>query len=156
MSSHISRLLEWDRPQQMAEIVQRRMSEHMSQRIVQEHVRVGTLDAVRDWKTWLSNYDDVAEKRGIENIQQVHWFCFLRRKDLPLEFAGQVARSAPGSPAANPNDVMLMCKQFMSDPMLLQPPMVMAHAGACGFLPPNGPNTWEMRHEIDTQGINRL
>ena len=85
MSSHIKRLLEWDSPQQMAEIVIRRMSEHMSQRIVQEHVCAGTLDAIRDWQTWLSNYADISEKRGIENIQQVHWFCFLRRKQARLQ-----------------------------------------------------------------------
>ena len=44
----------------------------------------------------------------------------------------------------------------MSDPMLLQPPIVMAQAGACGLLPPNGPTTWEKRKEIDTKSINRL
>ena len=47
MSSHISRMLEWDSPQQMVEIVQRRMSQHMAQRLVQEHVRAGTLDEIR-------------------------------------------------------------------------------------------------------------
>ena len=76
MSSHISRMLEWDSPQQMAEIVQRRMSQHMSQRIVQEHVRAGTLDAVRDWTTWLSNYADVAEREGLMASSKCIGFVF--------------------------------------------------------------------------------
>ena len=155
MSSHISKMREWDDPRQMAETVQRRMSQHMAQRIEANSVCAGTLDAIRDWTTWLSDFDDVPNKSGIVGIRAVHWFCFLRRRDLPLECAGQVAGPTLGSPT-NPNDVMLMCKEFMSDLQLLQPPELMVRAGACAKLQPTGPTTWEARKDIDTQQITRL
>ena len=139
MSTAIKKMQQWDNPAQMAEAVQRSMTAHLQRTGKQMSCSSGSLDAVRDWKAWLDGYDRVHYKQGVEHINSCHWLCFLRRKDLPLD----CSRAAVDA-VSSPNDVMLMCKEFVSDSQLMQEPVVMVHAGASFALqPPDGPAMWE-------------
>ena len=132
---------------QMAEHVQRRMSQYMASREKPINVCSGLLEGVRDWRSWLDPLDQIRTKQGIEMITHAHWFAWTTRADLPMEWAtlGPVPRAE-----AQPHDVMLLVKEFMSDINLMQPPVLMLSAGASAMLQPlAGPNAWDYRDDID-------
>jgi len=139
MSMEIASTLSWDTPRQMADIVQRRMSQHLKPL----PVRTGTLDAVRDWKTWLAPLDDIDPKNGITGLMtsNTHWLCFTRRADLPIDLAGA---PAAGGAEGLPGDVVCMAKEYMSSPSLLQEVFTVCRAGRSCLLP-NAPTTWAAR-----------
>ena len=68
MSSSIKDLLTWDTPMQMAERVQRRMSNFMGTRLCPTKVCSGLLEGVRDWRSWVDGLDFIRARRGVENI----------------------------------------------------------------------------------------
>ncbi len=157
MCGSIKDLMTWDSPMEMAERVQRRMSNFMAIRLRPIPVCSGLIHRVRDWRSWLDPLDFIRGKRGVENITGAHWLAFVRRLDVPLHWATLQPAPAPGSAATNPNDVVLLAKQFMSDADLMQPPELMLRAGASAVLQPlAGPGTWDSREEIDVQAIRRL
>lgn len=143
MSMEIASSLAWDHPMQMAEIVQRRMSEHLKPL----PVRSGILDAVRDWKSWLAPLDDLDPKQGISGLMtsNTHWLCFTRRVDLPVDLAGA---PAAGGEASLPGDVVCMAKEYMSSPALMQEVFTMCKAGKSCLLA-EGPTAWAPRKEFN-------
>ncbi len=152
---------QWSRSMPASEVVnvvrhvQRRMAAHMESRHQPLAVRSGLLEGCRDWKSWLANLDFIHERGGLEGIMSCHWLSFCRRRDLPLECAGQPLAAGPGS--EGPDDIMLMAKKFMSNRELIQPPLLFLHAGASAHLaPPTGPPTWEPRATIDQAPLERL
>ena len=100
---------------QMAEIVQRRMSQYMANRLRPTLVCSGILGGIRDWRSWLEGLDFITFKQGVENITGAHWLAFVRRSDLPLCWATLGPAPALDSEDTSPNDVMLLAKTFMSD-----------------------------------------
>ena len=68
MCGSIKNLLTWDTPMQMAEIVQRRMSQYMATRLKPIPVRSGILGGIRDWRSWLDGLDFITFKQRGENI----------------------------------------------------------------------------------------
>ena len=159
MTTAIQKMQDWDDPMQMVEAVQRRMTSHMESRIHRTPVKSGMLHAVRDWRLWLKDLDDIKSQRGLEGLMtsDCHWLCFCRRRDLHPDCAAVV--SAPGSDDS-PDDVVLQIKRYMSDSELSQPPFVMLRAGASVHLQPYaGPGTWQTRTPIDNvlvDALNRL
>ena len=157
MSSSIKDLLSWDTPMQMAERVQRRMSNFMGTRLRPTKVCSGLPEGVRDWRSWLDGLDFIRARRGVENITGAHWLAFVRRADVPLRWANYEAVPALGGTDTSPNDVMLLVKQFMSDADLMQPPELMLTAGASAMLQPlAGPSAWDYREDIELNQIERL
>ena len=109
---------------------------------------------VRDWRSWLEPLDQIRSKQGIEMITHAHWFAWTTRADLPMEWA--TLGPAP-SAEAQPKDVMMVVKEFMSDINLMQPPVLMLSAGASAMLQPlAGPSAWDYREDIDVAAIERL
>ena len=145
MSMEIATAMAWNHPAQMAEIVQRRMSEHLKPL----PVRSGTLDAVRDWKSWLTPLDNLDPKHGIVGLMNsnTHWLCFTRRVDLPVDLAGAPAAGGDASvPAAGgnvglPGDVVCMAKEYMSSPGLMQEVFTLCNAGKSCLLE-EAPISW--------------
>ena len=138
----------------MAEQVQRRMSQYMASRSKSTNVSSGLLEGVRDWRSWLEPLDQIRSKQGIEMITHAHWFAWTTRADLPMEWA--TLGPAP-SAEAQPKDVMMVVKEFMSDLNLMQPPVLMLSAGASAMLQPlAGPSAWDYREDIDVAAIERL
>jgi len=103
-----------------ARVVQRRMSAFLRPL----PVRSGMLDICRDWRSWLEPLDDIPKRDGIVGLKtaNVHWLCFTRRRDLPLDVAA--VTELPANGGVSPNDVMLMCKEYMSSANLMQTPCV--------------------------------
>ena len=62
MRGSIKNLMTWDTPMQMAEIVQRRMSQYMATRLKPIPVCTGILKAARDWRKWLDGLDLITFK----------------------------------------------------------------------------------------------
>ena len=125
-----------------ARVVQRRMSAFLRPL----PVRSGMLDICRDWRSWLEPLDDIPKRDGIVGLKtaNVHWLCFTRRCDLPLDVAA--VTELPASGGVSPNDVMLMCKEYMSSANLMQAPCVFLNSGASNVMPnPTCPPAWETR-----------
>lgn len=153
MSTAIRKMGNWDNPGQMVERVQMAMDAHVTRTMKDIPVRSGMLDAVRDWKQWLGPLGGVDPHNGLVGIMSVHWMCFMRRKDIPISVIRDVA-PASGS---GPNDVMLLCKEYMSDGCCSQPPVLMLQAGASSALrPQTGPLMWEGRTNIPMSKIDTL
>ena len=156
MSTGIAKMQQWDTPQQMADCVQRNMTSHVTRTMNNIPVVSGMLPAVRNWQSWLDGYAGIRYDQGFEGISKIHWMCFLRRKDLPITFADQPL-AGPAHGSSPQNDVMLLCKEYMSDNTLSQPPLMFAPGGsALGLKPLNGPVAWEARKDIDEDLVDKL
>ena len=155
MSTGIAKMQAWDTPQQMADCVQRNMAAHVRRTLKEIPVASGMLPAVRNWMSWLDGYADIRYNQGLEGITKLHWMCFLRRRDLPITLSDQnTGEPAHGSSA---NDVMLLCKQYMSDNVMNQSPMMFAPGGSASAMqPPNGPVAWEARKGISHELLNNF
>jgi hypothetical protein len=147
MSMEIASALDWDHPMQMAEIVQRRMAGHLKPLPVMS----GLLDAVRDWKAWLTPLDDIDPKTGISGLMtsNTHWLCFARRTDLPVELA-LASTPALGGDGSLPGDVVCMAKEYMSSPALMQNVFTVCRAGRSSLLP-EAPTSWTSRKPFTRQ-----
>ena len=140
----------------MADCVQRNMTSHVTRTMKNIPVVSGMLPAVRNWQSWLDGYAGIRYDQGLEGITKVHWMCFLRRKDLPITFADQPL-AGPAHGSSPQNDVMLLCKEYMSDNTLCQPPVMFAPGGsALGLRPLDGPVAWEARKDIDEDLVDKL
>ena len=157
MSTAIWKMGVWDSPYQMAERVKHAMAAHVARTMKDIPVQCGLLDAVRDWKTWVKPLDQVKEKAGFEGIMSIRWICFLRRQDIPAAALCQPVAADLADAGALPSDVMVLCKEYMSDAKLCQPPLLMARAGASAqMLPLGGPGLWEARADIATSKVESL
>ena len=151
MSGHISAKMNWDTPQEMAGHVQQRMARHLDPL----PVSAGIIGDVRNWKEWLDPLDDIHTKGGIVGITgkaASHYYHYCRRRDLPAEVVGNVR--APQD-SVDPNDVVVMEREFMSSPDLRQQVLTFCRAGASWHLP-SDPRRWRPRDPFSQAYFNGL
>ncbi len=87
------------------------------------HVQV--LEAVRHWKTWLSNFGE--ELGGHAGKGSAHAFKILRYKNLDPSWNHLTFESKQGTGHPQPDDKLLVVKGFMRDIVPLQNPLVIEH-----------------------------
>ena len=151
MSGHIAGQMDWDTPQEMAGHIQRRMARHLHPL----HVSAGTIGDVRNWKEWLAPLGDIPTVGGIAGITgkaASHYWHYCRRCDLPAEVAGNVR--APQD-SVDPNDVVVMEKEFMSSKDLRQHVITFCQPGASWLLP-TSPATWKPRDKFQPAFVKDL
>ena len=119
------------------------------------HVSAGTIGDVRNWKEWLAPLGDIPTVGGIAGITgkaASHYWHYCRRCDLPAEVAGNVR--APQD-SVDPNDVVVMEREFMSSPDLRQQVLTFCRAGASWHLP-SDPRRWRPRDPFSQAYFNGL
>ena len=89
---------------------------------------------------------------GITGKAASHYWHYCRRRDLPAEVAGNVR--APQD-SVDPNDVVVMEREFMSSPDLRQQVLTFCRAGASWHLP-SDPRRWRPRDPFSQAYFNGL
>ena len=82
---------------------------------------VHCIDAVRDWKSWLSCLN--FKMTGHTGKQSAHSLRFIKHENMPDEWKDQPCDSLDDIPPSS-GDIILLTKGFMRDLGLLQPPQV--------------------------------
>ena len=150
LSGHIAAQLDWNSPQEMGEHVQRRMVKHLSP----TPVFTGLIREVRAWQKWLAPLDNIPVRDGITGHTSQgssHFFAYCRRKDLPLAYARNVRPEL----CMDPNDVVVLEKEYMSSNDLRQPVFRFCHVGASWRLP-TAPEEWHPRSKFTPEFVSGL
>lgn len=127
LASWISRHRRLQDPSQLARVIQHFLNNLKGRNWGADRCAF-LLDRVHDWNSWL--LDIGMGLRGHTGPSAPHWFAFMRRgQTADVEGLVEHPDVLSGSPA-DPDDVVLYCKQWMSSSAYSQPPLVVLRA-AC-------------------------
>jgi len=117
-------------------------------------VFTGLIREVRAWQKWLAPLDSIPVKDGVTGLSlrgSSHFFAYCRRKDVPLNYARNVRPEL----CMDPNDVVVLEKEYMSSNDLRQPVFRFCHVGASWRLP-TAPEEWHPRSKFTPEFVSGL